>query len=351
MMKGFTKKSRTKRSIGACLAAVALCAGMLAACGEEQEAPKGLEPMPMDTGGIVSGESEGDTAATPIEVEDEEKTPEDSELPVKTDIDGTSDESNEGSGGAVPIGIRVNEEMPQLYRDFLEGRGSLTVADLFLADYGYSGIQDVVAGTEYTLAELVDYLTKETYQEIFDREYEWDLHYKLLDCGGDGKEELAVKLCNVGIDGPDGGDTTVMIMKEIDGTLYLCFAYDTWSRSDAILNYYGFCSSGGSGGAGLHVYSEYIVDGQGKAMLLGEFEWMFPGWLSRVNSEANAAYSESYGDEYPEDFSLGLYRFDGKEYAVYDVAYSTDTVLRKREEELVQNLIRIYDEYGTQLVD
>lgn len=287
----------------------ALCMCALTACGEEGREQTGLEDLAHDMGSLNGG--------------------------------GEADKKDETSDFS---------ELPPVYSAFLEEETGAVVAEWFQADMGYSS--DIQTGETYTLAELVDFVTKEIYEEQFGMTYTWDLQYALLDCGGDGEPELAVKMNNVGIGGPEDGSTTTLILKEIDGKPYLCDSFDTWSRSDSTLYYYGYRQGMGSGGAGAHIYRETLLDGQGKKReiyscetLAGVFE------LTRINADAVSAYHELYGGEYP-GLYMNLYEIGGQEY----VSYVADEDYRNTEagesaEKLAAELVRLFEENGTEFTD
>ena len=57
--------------------------------------------------------------------------------------------------------------------------------------------------------------------------------------------------------------TLYMIIKDIDGELVICFDQDAWSRSDLQVEADGKISSGGSGGAAIHIVDYAFVDAKG----------------------------------------------------------------------------------------
>lgn len=307
MFKGM-KKAGCVKGAGILLA---LCMCVLTACGEEGREQTGLEDLVHDMGSL---------------------------------------NGSDGAGGEDSVGEL--SELPSAYNAFLWEHTEITVADWFQADMGYSAMGDIQPGETYTLTELVDFVTGEVYEERFGKSYTWDLQYALLDCGGDGEPELAVRINNVGIDGPEDGSTTTLVLKEIDGTLYLCDSFDTWSRSDSTLYYYGYRQDGGSCGAGDHIYCEKLLDGQGKPHEIYSCETLTGVfYMAYINAEAVSAYNEIYGEEYP-GLYMNLYEVDGQEYVVY--VFDEDYRDAKKEafqEELAAEFIRLFEENGTEFTD
>ncbi len=85
-----------------------------------------------------------------------------------------------------------------------------------------------------------------------------EIQYSEIDCGGDGEPELLA-------DAPFGDEFhLLMILKEIDGELVICFDQDSWSRSYVEVKPDGTIEGEGSGGAAVHVVDRAFVDAKGE---------------------------------------------------------------------------------------
>ena len=85
-----------------------------------------------------------------------------------------------------------------------------------------------------------------------------EIQYSEIDCGEDGVPELLA-------DAPFGDEFhLLMIIKEIDGELVICFDQDSWSRSYVEVKPNGVIEGEGSGGAAIHIVDHAFVDGKGE---------------------------------------------------------------------------------------
>ncbi len=105
--------------------------------------------------------------------------------------------------------------------------------------------------------------------DVHDEEWQWlrMVRYAYLDCGADGKRELAIQYR----DGETIDDmrATFIVVYE-DGELYLRHAYESWSRYNVYLSYYGYLDAYGSGGAYNSSHSEAVLDKDGREQFLYE---------------------------------------------------------------------------------
>ena len=107
-------------------------------------------------------------------------------------------------------------------------------------------------GKSYTMDEIVSALEGST-----DYKKASDTTYTMIDCGSDGIPEMLTETFF------DPEFTLYMIIKDIDGELVICFDQDAWSRSDLQVEADGKISSGGSGGAAIHIVDYAFVDAKG----------------------------------------------------------------------------------------
>lgn len=267
---------------------------------------------------------------------------------------GLSDPSGNMSGSVDPFnGVtaqnstslsEANSASDKLYFNFLCGAGSAVAADWYQPDSGYSGAAKLKMGKKYTLDELTAIVTSDRFQEWQDG-YKGEVEFALFDSENDGKNELAVRLNGVGIDGPEDSSATTFILKETDGTLLLCDAFDTWSRSESVQYYYGFREGGGSAGAGDHLYEAYFIDGNGHKILIYSVETLTGQWMEYASEDAARLYNNRYEGVWPEAAQIQIYTINGKEY----YCYSTDTENRQKqenEEQMIAALITCFEEQG-----
>ncbi len=71
---------------------------------------------------------------------------------------------------------------------------------------------------------------------------------------------MVLRLNGMEIYAEDDDSTLVYIIKYIDGKLSICYYYETWARSETTINEYGYCQSGGSGGASNHGMENSLID-------------------------------------------------------------------------------------------
>lgn len=107
-------------------------------------------------------------------------------------------------------------------------------------------------GNSYTMDEIVSAIENST-----ENKKSSDTTYTMIDCGSDGVPELLTETSF------DPEFTLYMIIKEIDGELVICFDQDAWSRSEVQVEADGKITSGGSGGAAVHIMDYAYVDAKG----------------------------------------------------------------------------------------
>ncbi len=128
----------------------------------------------------------------------------------------------------------------------------------------------------YTLSEIKEIL-KGYYYEYSDTTEMDSVSYAYIDCGMDGVEELAICFSGMDIYCQDDDSTLVYIIKDINEQLELCYFYETWARSSASINEYGYFVSSGSGGATRHGANYGLIDKNGdwKSIASEEEELLF----------------------------------------------------------------------------
>jgi hypothetical protein len=148
----------------------------------------------------------------------------------------------------------------ELYESFMEGQTKVK----------YRGTGDMASyielsavltpGESYTIFEIRD--KAGIIDDFVQYKPQGDAEFSYIDCGSDGSKELLVKQAFAADDMYEVF-TLNMIIKDIDGELYICWDQDTWSRSDVTVNEDGTIEGGGSGGAALHYTDLSFVDANG----------------------------------------------------------------------------------------
>lgn len=180
----------------------------------------------------------------------------------------------------------IDEKSKKLYEDFFDGSEKATFDQS--GDCGqYVALSDVLTdGKSYTLDEIKELLTSEDqYGDGWEVE---NINRSTIDCGLDGDIEMLV---NIDFDSEFSLD---MVIKNIDGSLVICFAADSWSRSETNLLYNGVTYSYGSGGASSHGGENGFIDADGKYVL-----WYYE-WEEGLEAGSDGTVSMNY---YKEDGS------------------------------------------------
>lgn len=129
-------------------------------------------------------------------------------------------------------------------------------------------------GREYTLLEVLDIVTSYYFKYSTNSKIKY-IDYSYIDCGRDGVNELVLRLNGLDIYNEDDDSTLVYIIKYIDGTLSLCYYYETWARSESTMNEYGYYQSGGSNGATNHSSDYGLIDKDGDWQFIVSIESEF----------------------------------------------------------------------------
>lgn len=254
---------------------------------------------------------------------------------VKEDVTKRSEEINETVTEQV---TESESEQENKYEKFLNDEEVL-----FFHKYNhYDYIDDIKYFEEekgYTLSEIVRILV-EKYYEFSDTTEMDSISYAYIDCGMDGVEELAISFNGMDIYCQNDDSTLVYIIKDIDNHLELCYYYETWARSSAFINEYGYFVSSGSSGATRHGAEYGLIDKNGDwKFILGEEEELdilfvnYPEELSRVGNvaavkayEGNIAfYTISLGDENVYSFEV----FDDNYENITEPYMYTDSVYKE----------------------
>ena len=154
------------------------------------------------------------------------------------------------------------------YEEFLTGKCRAVIADYIYTDTSYRGtfLADAETGgwqkDSFSLRDLTDRILSEIV-EYCGMEKEVELQYALIDCGNDGKKQLALRAYGLGIYSINEYSALTMVFDYKDGNVAMIYAADTWGRSDNELYKNGYVLGGGSGGADCHYVWEGIIGADG----------------------------------------------------------------------------------------
>lgn len=151
------------------------------------------------------------------------------------------------------------------YEDFLTGKCTAAVADNAHIDVSFIGdfLKDSAAGGEgISIRDLITNISEKIVEARGSGSI-GRMEYALIDCGGDGKKQLALRAYGLGIHYPDDDSDLTMIFDECHGNVTMIYAVDSWARSENELYDNGYVFGSGSGGASCHYVWEGIIDADG----------------------------------------------------------------------------------------
>lgn len=153
------------------------------------------------------------------------------------------------------------------YEEFLTGKRTAKIAKNCYTDISYIGgtITDSATKEEKDGLSL-----KELYEQLSDEIVEnrgtgsiGRMEYALINCGDDGKKQLALRAYGVNIYEPNDDSDLTMVFDYQDGAIVMVYAVDSWVRSENTLYQNGYVFGGGSGGAASHYVWEGIIGADG----------------------------------------------------------------------------------------
>lgn len=150
----------------------------------------------------------------------------------------------------------------EAYQAFLKGECGAVLSDSYTDDSSHVALC-LREGEVYTLYDILNLINNEPWR--YESGDNWILKdgagvtYAYVDCGQDGRKELALKIEQRTIDNFE----LIYVLQYRDNQLYLCYGIDRWSRSHVLLNQYGYIWRDGSGGVALHGGADVLIDGEG----------------------------------------------------------------------------------------
>ncbi len=198
------------------------------------------------------------------------------------------------------ITLEEKENIEQAFQEFLDSERKVYIEKeaqkFFLGTFSETATDGVF------LKEIMQYVCDTLIDEVFLEMME-TVQYAELDCGNDGKKELAVTFCGT-IPVDDGSWTMILVYDK--GELYLRHVFESWVRSQKALYYYGYIEHNGSGGAYTNYIGETVLDSAGRACLIYEEK-------QECSSEQKVS-KEVFGKEeawiYRETYTIGEKTYD-----------------------------------------
>ena len=176
-------------------------------------------------------------------------------------------QKSESDDGKIFSEEESGEEV-KAYEEFLTGNREAVIADNIYTDTSYRGTfltdAGAIGGQEdgFSLQELLAGILNETMEDR-GQDNIADVQYALIDCGIDGKKQLALRAYGLGIYVSNDSSDLKMVFDYRDGTVCMVYAVDTWARSDTELYKNGYIYGFGSGGAASHYAWEGIIGADG----------------------------------------------------------------------------------------
>ncbi|MCR4891202.1 MAG: hypothetical protein K5989_03325 [Lachnospiraceae bacterium] len=218
-----------------------LCAVLLTACGGQKAAESTADTTGADTAAKAS-----------------------TEAPAPKDTD-TADKALEDSADSSMVSSEDTETADPV-RAFLDGEKNITVKDSYYNGQNYTNGK-FEKGKTYSYEELKGKFSyDETLQEAGDVS-PTAAAYGKLDVSRAPGDWYCMELTFL----DEGGQTpgsTYFILQALDDELYLCCSAESYYRQYGAVNKYGIASTGGSGGAGLHIDTYYAPDTEGDCQLI-----------------------------------------------------------------------------------
>lgn len=269
----------SKRSLFMITASILTAALVLAGCGKDKEDDKTSSSLSqaLEAGDTGSNEKNEDADEGHQKKDDTDRVP----------VNGAGDKS----------AIRAyNNEAGRAYRKFMSDE------ETAIADYDRQG--RFRKGNKYSLSDIVDdYLSNENK----DREPDYyvklyDVRYAYIDCGDDGRDELAI-ITEYGMNGYGDYAQEIYLFDFKDGDVHL-FADDQFGyRTRLSINKKGYVIREGSGGASLYGWDHYCFNDKCETIYLyGLEEYM---GLERPRVPKYLLKNGFERDDYPEDDYAG----------------------------------------------
>ena len=169
------------------------------------------------------------------------------------------DDSSEGTSEQTTA---TDESSNALYESFLKNEAKV----YFDSSCDNSDYNDPngIASAEYTLQEFTEVLkTSYAFGDSSDSSIKINgIQYSYIDCGNDGKKELALSV-DISNEGLGEGYSQKFIVAENAGKLAIVYSEDEGLRDSISINEYGVVTKSGEDGFGSDTYGEIFFDSEG----------------------------------------------------------------------------------------
>ena len=242
------------------------------------------------------------------------------------------------NSGEQATGALTNEELEQIYTDFIKEEGKCSV---------YKDVYEGIEKGDFSYGELVAAFTAAVDDE-WDESNLSDAEYAFIDCGNDSKEDLAVRLsyeCDYDL------LTIYLVIGYRDGKLMLDMAKQGFYRVQASVNKYGVVEVGGSSGAASYGTDYSFINSEGEEVFLYsmnvEMGLPYPlvPYYNLPAEYQEEIYSDEFFDRYEdaEGFNVETYNFEPYVYGNY---YDEETGDYNDEEYVKTNFYSFVDNEG-----
>ena len=161
----------------------------------------------------------------------------------------------------VEVSLESDSPEARLYEAFLKGECEAVVSGQYYS--GTSYLDPVPEGQEsFSFQEMLNTIVSGIREDVALDGME-RVECALIDCGSDGRPELAVRAYRVSIYGKHDDSNIVTIFRCRDDRVELIYSVDSWARSQTEVYPDGYVSGGGSGGAMTHYVSKGIIGADG----------------------------------------------------------------------------------------
>lgn len=230
------------------------------------------------------------------------------------------------------------------YEEFLMGKREAAIADYVYTDTSYRGTfltdEEFLNRQKgmFSFRDLVDGIQHEMLEDYV-RNKIGEMQYALIDCGNDGKKQLALCAYGLGIYSRDDDSSLTMVFDYKAGNVVLVYAADTWARSYNEVYKNGLAFGFGSGGALCHYVWEGIIGADG--IYRKSYECHIE---TGQGLDGMSYYGDAWNSNFSDDWS---YAVDFCEYTINDemfYAYYIADEATDEEREIILNYIRDNEE-------
>jgi len=250
------------------------------------------------------------------EKESEEKNKE--EEAFRLDDDENSEEKNDESDIDEPAKETSSSNPMNMYMEFLEGnRGAyVTETEAAFLD-GYINENNMVYMVDILKMLKVNHLDVMGYDDKLSY-----INYSYIDCGNDGRPELAVRFVGLDFYCEDDDSSMTYVLRCENGELEICYSGFSHARGIVDIYYYGLTEYMGSGGAGA-IYGNYsVINQNGEYQEVYGIDSLYSLWAGEINYEA---YEECFDyDQENNELCVATYYIGDGIYHTYEIDYSCE---------------------------